>query len=756
MADRYWVGGSGEWGDTLHWATSSGGAGGASVPTSSDDVYLTTASGTGGIYTDTYIQGSVYNAVCRNIYLNNSSNSLVFSNAAAGPITIAGSVFITTSATAVPARFVGGGSYTIASNLYSATVASGVGSYTLAGVTLTGPLVVESGACTLTGTCNIPSLVTTGDLAKQLTIAGATINITSTAAGTYGVDLDGTNLTLSAAGSTITIQERSVDFNGGGKVFATVAFSYASGATAHKIVGANTFDALTFGTLTANTFRQVDFYSDQTIGTLATGVPTNARRRTMLRSNTIGSQRTLRINSATLTYVDFRDINVEGAAAPLSGTRLGDCKGNTGVVFEAPKTVYAVSTAGGNWIATNWALTAGGAADATAYPLPQDTAVFTDYAPNSGGAYNLAAGANIANIDASARTLPMSLTTASANCSIYGNITASSAVTFPGTARPVLCGRGVQILDIASGVLSGGVVIASPDGEVRLAKALTINTSALILDAGTLELNGYTLTLQSTAPAINVRAIYPYPKRLQLSGGALVCKGNFTVASSGIDFSTDGTGRITMYTPYVFTGRGIHTYPTLRIYSSYTFTAYVEILQSNTFAGIEVDPANAGGVGIRFPNGGITRFTSMNLVGSAGKRIVLAASSTADTAALAVLKRRLAWNVGENSANLGRSVGLTFVPGDMDYVDFQLIDAQRLPVGDMDAVQAPDTVRVIGGIWTREDDSQTPNWGAVDDGQTPGWEAQTPSQTPNWGSVADAQTPNWGPVADAQDAGWDS
>ena len=40
MADRYWVGGSGNWNDTAHWSTSSGGAGGASVPTFSDDVYI--------------------------------------------------------------------------------------------------------------------------------------------------------------------------------------------------------------------------------------------------------------------------------------------------------------------------------------------------------------------------------------------------------------------------------------------------------------------------------------------------------------------------------------------------------------------------------------------------------------------------------------------------------------------------------------------------------------------------------------------
>src|SRR3990167_4016615 len=47
-ASRYWVGGTGNWdaSDTAHWSVSSGGAGGASVPTSSDNVIFDAASDT--------------------------------------------------------------------------------------------------------------------------------------------------------------------------------------------------------------------------------------------------------------------------------------------------------------------------------------------------------------------------------------------------------------------------------------------------------------------------------------------------------------------------------------------------------------------------------------------------------------------------------------------------------------------------------------------------------------------------------------
>lgn len=40
MANRYWVGDSGNWSDTAHWSTISGGSSGASVPTFEDDVFF--------------------------------------------------------------------------------------------------------------------------------------------------------------------------------------------------------------------------------------------------------------------------------------------------------------------------------------------------------------------------------------------------------------------------------------------------------------------------------------------------------------------------------------------------------------------------------------------------------------------------------------------------------------------------------------------------------------------------------------------
>ena len=49
MANRYWIGGAGNWNDAAHWSATSGGTGGASVPTNADNVTFDANSGTGTV-----------------------------------------------------------------------------------------------------------------------------------------------------------------------------------------------------------------------------------------------------------------------------------------------------------------------------------------------------------------------------------------------------------------------------------------------------------------------------------------------------------------------------------------------------------------------------------------------------------------------------------------------------------------------------------------------------------------------------------
>ena len=63
MADRYWVGGTANWDGTAgaKWSATSGGAGGASVQTSADNVFFDASSGSGTVTISTV------NANCNNL-----------------------------------------------------------------------------------------------------------------------------------------------------------------------------------------------------------------------------------------------------------------------------------------------------------------------------------------------------------------------------------------------------------------------------------------------------------------------------------------------------------------------------------------------------------------------------------------------------------------------------------------------------------------------------------------------------------------
>src|SRR5690606_13235735 len=72
---RYWVGGSGDWNDASHWSTTSGGPGGACVPTVANDVYFDENSGFGTTNAEKTITVSAGNAYFRNMDWTGAANS---------------------------------------------------------------------------------------------------------------------------------------------------------------------------------------------------------------------------------------------------------------------------------------------------------------------------------------------------------------------------------------------------------------------------------------------------------------------------------------------------------------------------------------------------------------------------------------------------------------------------------------------------------------------------------------------------------
>jgi hypothetical protein len=128
-------------------------------------------------------------------------------------------------------------------------------------------------------------------------------------------------------------------FNGGGQTFYDVSITSTSAGT-HTINQSNTFNSLSITAPASAGLRQVSFTADQTITGTLTAAGATAVRRIMLRSNTVGTTRTLTVGTLSADDCDFRDITIAGTAAGGSPTRAGDCGGNSGVTFPAPKTVY--------------------------------------------------------------------------------------------------------------------------------------------------------------------------------------------------------------------------------------------------------------------------------------------------------------------------------------------------------------------------------------------------------------------------------
>lgn len=99
MADRYWVGGTGNWSDDdNHWSTSSGGSpANGNLPTSSDDVHIDSSSGFGGGGTITI--DAVGNGDCNNFTANSGHNFTI--NDSASNFRIYGSITLEAGLTIV-------------------------------------------------------------------------------------------------------------------------------------------------------------------------------------------------------------------------------------------------------------------------------------------------------------------------------------------------------------------------------------------------------------------------------------------------------------------------------------------------------------------------------------------------------------------------------------------------------------------------------------------------------------------------------
>jgi fibronectin-binding autotransporter adhesin len=558
---RYWRGGTGTWDatTTTNWSATSGGLGGASVPTSADAVVF-----------DSMSNATAYTVTCTATQLR--CGSLTMAGPLAGNVTWVGSAplaihdNVSLAATGVTRSYAGvitlSGSSTgktLTTNgvqIISNIIVNGVGCEWRLGSALqngTGSLNITNGSIDfVTYNYNTDSFTSNNFNTRTISFGSGTTTFNSFNIGNNN-NSDG-NLTINAGTGQINCLAASPTFSGNGQTFYNVAFTSTSAGTV-TLNGANTFNNLSFTGITSAGLKNVSITANQTVnGTLTLSAGTNATMRTFVRSDTIGTTRTLTCAAVSATDVDFRDIIIAGAAAPVSGTRLGDCKGNSGITFDAAKTVYWNLAGNNNWSATGWAMSIGGTPDVNNFPLAQDTAVFTSTSPATGATTTINAAYNIGTIDMSARTTnTMTLATGSTAPFIYGNWINGTGTTITGSGTLTFAGRGSQTITSAGRSFPGlTLTVATIGGSVALQDALTLN-STLNITHGTFTANGYNISISGgvSTNATTLRTIN--------IGGATWTFTSDWAANTSTNLTVTGTGTLNMTgaSAKTFNGGGI-------------------------------------------------------------------------------------------------------------------------------------------------------------------------------------------------------
>jgi hypothetical protein len=562
----YWVGGTGNWDATAtKWAATSGGAGGAGVPTLSDNVFFDSASNA-----TAYVCTLTTTPVCASVNIAGPAvGNVTIAGSAAwsiyGSFTLAatGVTWANSSTTSFAATTTG---WTVTTNGISLTGIysfNGLGGGWTLGSAFTTSVSVQMFAGTLTtNNFNVTVGATfnlTGSLVRTLNLGSSAVS-----AGTWNA-LGATNFTMNAGTSTITTTGT---FSGGSLTY----YNLTKANNGLVINDANnTFNALTMNTVTANGTYLCTFAGNQTIGTLTINGGSTQVQRTSIQGVTPGVQITLTVATfVTNGYIDFRDINFQGAASPLTVATGGDCGNNTNITLQTPKTVYWSFAAGANWTATGWALTSGGAPAVANYPLAQDTVIIDDASLSSGATLNFNVSPNIGTINMSSRTLPMTFATSTLLPIIYGNLTLSSAVTITATTG-VWSFSGynkTQTITSAGVTVAFGVTVNGLSTTVALSGALTM-TAQFVLTLGTLNLANNNLTTANfNSTNTNTRAI-------TFGTGQIYVTGN-----SGFLINLD-----TM-TGFTYTGSGTFNYT----YSGATGTRYCTL--GNTAGAVAANALN--------------------------------------------------------------------------------------------------------------------------------------------------------------------
>jgi hypothetical protein len=442
-----------------------------------------------------------------------------------------------------------------------------------------------------------------------------------------------------AGNSSLFFTNSGTNFNGNSQTFYNVSFSVSAVQNTVTINGSNSFNNFSItGTTTLVGVRNIAFSENQIINgvlTLSGGDPV---RRTFIRSPVIGSERILTAGSfaSGAQDVDFRDITIAGAAAPISGTRFGDAKGNSGITFPAAKTVYYSQTGSADWGATgagSWSATSGGSADVTQFPLAQDTAVFPAATyPASGSTTTINNPYNIGTIDMSLRTSnTMTLATSTNTPAIYGNWINGTGTTLSGTGEMTFAGRSTQTITSAGKTFTQRLTFNSPGGSITLQDALTSLTGVSQIAAGTFDANNYNVTFASFFVLGTLTTIVAIGSGTWTLSNANTSNLPWQQLGTSVTITGTGTISLTAATAKTFLGGGIS-------YSGITLNqggaGALTIQGNNTFKTITNTYSATGATSINLGVTTQTLTSPWTATGEAGRVLTILGSSAASPGTL--------------------------------------------------------------------------------------------------------------------------
>lgn len=379
-ADRYWVGGTGTWNasSTTNWSASSGGASGASVPTSSDNVYF---DGSSGLSSATVTIGATAN--CLDFTWSTAAGTLAGTSTLNifGSISLNAGMTITYTGTIEFEATSTGKTVTSAGKQFQGKVSfkgSGGGWTLQDAFSTTGELEFTAGTLTTNNvavTCKF--LDCSSSTTRTLDLGSSSVTINA-ATSLWPLDLDGSNFTLTRGTSSITFSFTTsntfyIDLNG--KSLYNVTFP--SGDYEIQTSGSCTFNNLTIGAgcmlqLTSGTTHTVEgtFSAD---GDCSGGY-------VLLKSSTSGSLATLDFPNGAQSCDNVIVQDITASTNTVTCTDCVDLTATDGTFsFASPRAsrnLYWIGGTGNYSAITEWSTSSGGANDVTCSPNSLDNVYF--------------------------------------------------------------------------------------------------------------------------------------------------------------------------------------------------------------------------------------------------------------------------------------------------------------------------------------------------------------------------------------------